>query len=199
MKTNHRSSRKTSFAVLCLSAAALLGLSLSAQAAAFVRIPNVDGESADANHDKWIDVLAIDWGAHTPGGGATGQSRRRGGAVVEDVTLTIEYEKASPKLAEKCLMGEVIPKLEIELFHADASGRETEPYLTIKLTDVLITSCRLVSGADGPATPSMTVLTLDYSSMTQTHRSRDGEETTLHVEKKGNKATAELEAREPGR
>ena len=47
-------------------------------------------------------------------GGATGQSRRRGEAVVEDVTTTIEYEKASPKLQEKCLKGEVIPDPKIE-------------------------------------------------------------------------------------
>ena len=83
--------------------------------AAFAKYDGVDGESDDANHGKWIDVLSIDWGAHKPGGGATGQSRRRGAAVVEDLTLTFEYEKAAPKLQEKCLKGEVIPKLEIEL------------------------------------------------------------------------------------
>ena len=29
----------------------------------------IGGESKDAGHDKWIDVLSIDWGAHKPGGG----------------------------------------------------------------------------------------------------------------------------------
>ena len=81
--------------------------------AAFAKYDGIDGESKDAKHDKWIDILSIDWGAHKPGGGATGQSRRRGGAVVEDITLTIEYEKSSPLLQEKCLMGEIIPKLEL--------------------------------------------------------------------------------------
>ena len=25
--------------------------------------------AGDSNHDKWIDVLSIDWGSHKPGGG----------------------------------------------------------------------------------------------------------------------------------
>jgi len=77
-----------------------LMLTGAAHAAVFAKYDGIDGESKDENHDKWIDVLSIDWGAHKPGGGATGQSRRRGATVVEDVTLTIEYEKASVKLLE---------------------------------------------------------------------------------------------------
>ena len=46
--------------------------------AAFAKYDGIDGEAIDVNHDKWIDVLSIDWGAHKPGGGMTGQSRRRG-------------------------------------------------------------------------------------------------------------------------
>ena len=65
--------------------------------AAFAKYDGVDGESDDANHGKWIDILSIDWGAHKPGGGATGQSRRRGAAVVEDLSLTMEYEKSGPE------------------------------------------------------------------------------------------------------
>ena len=61
--------------------------------AVFAKYDGIDGESKDQNHDKWIDVLNLDWGIHKPGGGATGQSRRRGAAVVEDLTLTIEFEK----------------------------------------------------------------------------------------------------------
>jgi type VI secretion system secreted protein Hcp len=83
-------------------------------AAVFAKYEGIDGESKDANHAKWIDVLSVDWGIHKPGGGATGQSRRRGAAVVEDLILTLEYEKSSPKLQEKCLKGEVVPMLEIE-------------------------------------------------------------------------------------
>ena len=120
--------------------------------AVFAKYDGIDGEATDANHDKWIDVLSVDWGAHKPGGDATGQSRRRGATVVEDMTLTIEYEKASPKLQEKMLMGEVIPKLEIELTANYGGSRAT--YLKYELTNVMITSFQMnVSGDEaGPPT-----------------------------------------------
>ena len=43
----------------------------------------------------------------------------------------MEYEKASPKLQEKCLMGEIIPKLEIELTSTYGGARAT--YLKFEL------------------------------------------------------------------
>ena len=65
--------------------------------AIFAKYDGIDGESKDENHDKWIDVLSLDWGMEHPGTGATGKSRRRSKAIVDDLTLTLEYEKASPK------------------------------------------------------------------------------------------------------
>jgi hypothetical protein len=29
---------------------------------AYLKIPTIDGESKDEKHDKWIDVLNVDWG-----------------------------------------------------------------------------------------------------------------------------------------
>ena len=92
--------------------------------AAYAKYDGIDGESKDTNHDKWIDVLSIDWGVNRPGGGATGQSRRRGGAVVDDITLTIEYEKSTPLLQEKCCMGEIISPSHTMALRA---GRSSEP------------------------------------------------------------------------
>ena len=124
--------------------------------AAFAKYDGIDGESKDSRHEKWIDVLSVDWGAHKPGGGATGQSRRRGAAVVEDLVITIEYEKASPKLQEKCFKGEVIPKLELELTATYGGARET--YLAITLTNVQVTSFQInASGNDEAGPPTMVI------------------------------------------
>ncbi len=130
----------------------------TAHAAVFVKYDGVDGESTDANHDKWIDVLSIDWGSNVPGDGATQKSRRRGTVIVEDVTeplssgfalfLTIEPSKASPKLLEVCV-GQMFPTLIIEET-ATRNGRLC--YLKYELTNVRVTDYS-VSGAadDGPA------------------------------------------------
>jgi Type VI secretion system effector, Hcp len=45
----------------------------SADAAGYMKLGDIKGESnaaGDANHDKWIDVLSIDWGSHKPGAGS---------------------------------------------------------------------------------------------------------------------------------
>ncbi len=124
--------------------------------AAFARYDGVDGESVDAHHDRWIDVLSLDWGVHKPGGASTGQSRRRGAAVVEDMILTFEYEKACPKLLEKCLKGEVVPKLDIELTATYGGARVT--YLKYELTNVVVTSYQInASGNDEDGPPVVAV------------------------------------------
>ena len=124
--------------------------------AVFVKYDGIDGECKDANHDAWCDALLIDWGAAKPGGGATGQSRRRGGAVVEDLILTMEYEKAAPKIQEKCLQGAVIPKLEIEQTSTYGGSRAT--YLIYELTNVMITSYQVsASGNDEDGPPTVVI------------------------------------------
>ncbi len=156
--------------------------------AAFVKYDGIDGESKDANHDKWIDVLNVDWGIHKPGGGATGQSRRAGAAVVEDMTLTMEYEKSSPKLQEKCLKGEIIPKLELELTATYGGSRAT--YLKYELKNVMITSYQTnASGNDEAGPPTIVIgnnfeeVKVTYTEYDDTGSSQGNVETEFKVEK----------------
>jgi type VI secretion system secreted protein Hcp len=123
--------------------------------AVFAKYDGIDGESKDSNHDKWIDVLSIDWGSHKPGGGSTGQSRRRGGVVVEDMRLTMEYEKSTIKLLEKMNLGDVIPKLEIEQTANYGGSRAT--YLKYEFTNVQVTGLDVsaVGNDDSPPTVSI--------------------------------------------
>lgn len=156
--------------------------------AAFAKYDGIDGESQDANHDKWIDVLSLDWGAHRPGGGATGQSRRRGAAIVEDMVITINYEKASPKLLEKCLKGEVVPKLEIELTATYGGSRAT--YLKYELRNVMVTSYQInASGNDEAGPPTVVVgnnfeeIKVTYTEYDDAGASRGNVETEHEVER----------------
>ena len=144
--------------------------------AVFAKYENVDGESKDSNHDKWIDVLSVDWGVHKPGGGATGQSRRRGAAVVEDMTLTIEYEKAAPKLQEKCLMGTIIPKLEVECTATYGGARET--YLKYELEKVMVTAVQVNASGNDEAGPPTVVMQNNFEEIKVTYTEFDDEGTS---------------------
>jgi type VI secretion system secreted protein Hcp len=155
--------------------------------AVFAKYDGVDGESTDANHDKWIDVLAVDWGSHKPGGGATGQSRRRGAVVVEDMSLTMEYEKSTPGLLEKLNMGEVIPKLEIEQTANYGGSRAT--YLKYELKNVQITSFQVNASGNDESPPTVT-LANNFEEYKVTYTEYDSEgnkkgnaETTWKIEK----------------
>jgi len=144
--------------------------------AVFAKYEGVDGESKDSNHDKWIDVLSVDWGVHKPGGGATGQTRRRGAAVVEDMTLTIEYEKAAPKLQEKCLKGSIIPKLEVECTATYGGARET--YLKYELKNVMVTAVQVNASGNDEAGPPTVVMQNNFEEIKVTYTEFDDEGTS---------------------
>ena len=156
--------------------------------AMFAKYDGIDGESKDANHDKWIDVLSLDWGVYHKGKATTGQSRRRGAPVVEDLVLTIEYEKASPKLLEKCLRGEVIPELEIELTATYGGARAT--YLKYELKNVMARSYHVDASGNDDAGPPLVVIGNNFEEIKVTYTEFDDEgsnkgnvETEYKVEK----------------
>ena len=140
----------TLFMVLVLGVIAIGSLSINdAYGAAFVKYDGIDGESVDATHMKWIDVLSVDFGVTRA---ATGGSA----PVVQNMVITMEYDKASPKILEKALNGEVIPKLEIELTSTTRGAGAT--YLKYELVNVLVTSYQTnASGDDLAGLPTVVV------------------------------------------
>ena len=141
--------------------------------AAFVKYEGIDGESKDENHQNWIDVLSIDWGVHKPGGGVAGPTRRRGDALVEDLNLIIEYEKASPKLLEKCVKGAVIPKLEIEITATYGGARAT--YLKYELENVIISSYQMNASGNDEAGPPTVLISNNFKEIKVTYSEFDDE------------------------
>ena len=151
-----------------LAAAALL-MPSNLPAAIFAKYDGVDGESRDRDHPKWIDVLSVEWGMDRPGSSAA--SRRRGDVVVRDFFLVVEYDKASPKLAEKCLKGAVIPKLEIELTANYGGTRAT--YLKYELKNVMITSFQVNASGNDEAGPPTVVVGSNFEEIKVTYTEFD--------------------------
>ncbi len=181
-------------AVLLLSSLAVFALAAmacptTASAAVFAKYDGIDGESNDDDHGKWIDVLSIDWGANKPGTpAASGQSRRRGAAVAEDMTIAYEYEKASPKLLEALTTGKVIPRLEIEVTATYGGTRAT--YLKYELKNVQVTSYSVHASGDDEAGPPTVVVANNFEEIKVTYteydddgRAKGNVETEWKVEK----------------
>ncbi|MDP6561448.1 MAG: type VI secretion system tube protein Hcp [Candidatus Peribacteraceae bacterium] len=159
-----------------LTFAILLALPFSADAAAFAKYDGVDGESKDADHSKWIDVLSIDWGVHKPGGGATGQSRRRGDVVVEDLTMTVGTAASSVQLLNALASGHTFPNTVVEFTQPCGSTGQRVAYLKYELTNVQVTSYSIgSSGQDGvsPEPPPTEEFALNFEEITWTYTAYD--------------------------
>ncbi len=138
--------------------------------ALFVKFDGVDGECQDKDHKAWIDVLSFSWGLHKAGAGATGQTRRRGVVTVEDVMVTKEYDKSSPKLAEAVCKGTVFPKVHIHNTATYGDARAT--YLEYELKNVVVTSHHVSAATSGDAVP-MESMSLNFEEVKQTYTQYD--------------------------
>jgi type VI secretion system secreted protein Hcp len=153
----------------------------------FAKYEAIDGEVDDDEHDKWIEILSYEWGVGHPSAGVSGETRRRGSAVVEDLVIALEYEKAAPKLLEKCLKGAVIPTLEIELTNVWGDNRQT--YLRYEMKNVLITDYHVAGEADSGGPPVVVVgnnfeeIKVTYTEYDDEGNSKGNVETEWKVEK----------------
>ena len=139
-------------------AVVLLGILAMAPASAgvYMKIDGIEGDTSAAadGHKEWIVIESLSTSMNvspTHAGTGAGASRRRGEAIVEDVSMTKYADKSSPKLAEAVCKGKVFPKVEIEVTasYTDA-GRQT--YYKYELTNVMVTSYS-VSGSGGEDRP----------------------------------------------
>ena len=134
--------KKAILTTLILSTILVLTVS-TLSAAVYVKFEGIDGESIDAEHTNWIDVLSFEHGISVPTS-STGSSRRRGSALLEDFNITKTLDKASPKLAEKLLIGSSIPSVVVEVTKPCHSDLATEiPYYTYNFTNVMIRNYKI--------------------------------------------------------
>ena len=147
--------------------------------ALFIKFDGIDGEANDKDHKQWTDVQSFSWGMHKSGAGATGQTRRRGVATVEDVVLTKEFDKSSPKLAEAVLSGKVFPKVEIHNTTTYGDGARAV-YLKYELKNVMVSSYQTSGATAGDAVPTDS-FSLNFEEVKQTYVEYDAK-----GKKKGN-------------
>jgi type VI secretion system secreted protein Hcp len=120
-----------------------------AQVDYFLKIDGIDGESTDDKHKNEIDVLSWSWGETNSGTQAYGGGGGAGKVSMQDYNFVMTYNKASPKLMLACATGDHIASA--TLVCRKAGGGQQE-YLTIKFTDLLISSYQ-TGGSAGDVVP----------------------------------------------
>lgn len=153
------------FAFVATSLITILMLPSNAEAAAYMKFEGIEGEATDAKHDKWIDVLSVDWGTNRGGGRSTARAPRDGSSGTLTITKTLD--RSSPKLQQACASGAHFPEVELDLSASARDRGSRTTYLTYKLHDVLVTSCS--TGGSGGEDRSTETISLNFAKIEWTY------------------------------
>lgn len=138
----------------CIAIAAMFSVQTSfASIDYFFDLDGIEGESRDPNRPGYIDVLSWSWSVSNSAAVSSGLAS--GKRQHKPFVITKVMDKSSPKLAEACVKGVTLKKATLELTRATPTGGH-ETYMTITMTDVLITSYQ--SGGSGSETGQITMM-----------------------------------------
>ena len=116
--------------------------------ACYLKIEEIPGESTDAGHEEWIELLSYSHGLSQPTSGSvsSGGSLSAERCDHQDFSVVKTLDKASPKLALFCCNGQQLNEVKVELCRA---GGDQKKYMEYKMTKVLVTSVRPGGSAQG--------------------------------------------------
>ena len=103
---------------------------------AFLKIPDIPGESQAAEHEDEIDILGVAWGIER-NGVRRGTRRSRGRSVTDPMTVQKRFDKASPYIALAVHQGKVFDEIVFSV--RKQSGDAHLDYLVITMTNCQIT------------------------------------------------------------
>jgi type VI secretion system secreted protein Hcp len=115
----------------------------------YIHIDGIPGESTDADHKDWIDLLSTSLAIHRHvAGGHAGVTRGQGAADFEPISISKSVDKSSVKLMEAIAKGTSFKVVKID-FTTSYGGDKRLPYLKFELKDALVTSYSVSGGGDG--------------------------------------------------
>ena len=130
-----------------------------AQVDYFLKVENIPGESQDTKHKNEIELHSWSFGESNTGSFASGGGGGAGKVQMQDFHFVKHVDKAGPKLFLACAQGEHIKSAVLTCRKA---GKEQQEYLTIKFSDVLISSYR-TSGSNGGDIVPLEEISLNFA------------------------------------
>ena len=131
--------------------------------------PNIDGESQDSAHQKWIEVLSYTHGVSQP---TSATASTAGGRSTErchhqDLTITKYMDASTPILNKFCCTGTHITTIELKCYRATADSSQPVEYMAYKLENSIISS---VSVGGGPGELPVETVTFNYGKISWTYK-----------------------------
>jgi type VI secretion system secreted protein Hcp len=134
----------------------------------FLKIDKIDGEAVDHKHAKEIDVLAWSWGMSQSGTTHNSEGSGAGKVNVQDISITKYVDRATPTIMQHISQGKHITEATLVVRKA---GEKPLEYITIKMTDVIITS--LSTGGSGGEDRLTENITLNFAKVTYEYDPQD--------------------------
>jgi type VI secretion system secreted protein Hcp len=123
---------------LLAGAVAMTALSaVDAQAAMFLKLDGIKGESTDSKHKDEIEVISFQFGLTADHSLSGSGAIRIAAPTCEGFSITKTLDKSSPPLASAAMTGKVIKTGTVTL---SQEGKSDTVYYTMILTDVVVAS-----------------------------------------------------------
>ncbi len=139
----------------------------------FLKIDGIKGESTDDKHKGEIDLMSWSWGAMQTGTASHGGGAGAGKVSKEDFRFVKRADKSSPNLMIACTTGQHFK--EATLYARKAGGGQQE-FLTIKLSDLLVSSYN-TEGAGHSDTIPIENISLNFSKLEMVYKEQKADGT----------------------
>jgi type VI secretion system secreted protein Hcp len=136
----------------------------------FLKLGDLKGESLVKGFEDQIQVLAWSWGMSQTGTTHHGSGGGAGKVNVQDMSFTHHVDSSSPALILACCKGTHYPEGTLVMRKA---GGDPLPYLTIKLTDIIVTS--VSDGGSGGEDMQTQNVTLNFAAFEVSYQPQDNQ------------------------
>ena len=126
----------------------------------FIKIDGITGESKQAEHKGWIDVLDFGYRVSQPAALSTGGGGGVGRADFPPLVFSHYIDRASPGLFKYCAAGKHIPKV---VLSACKAGGKSKEFLNIELSEVIVAD---VSPSGSSGAQAIERVSLSYANIT---------------------------------
>lgn len=130
--------------------------------------PELKGESTDANHKDWIEILSWNHSFNQP---TSPVRTSAGGGTVEranhsNLSFTKYLDSATDDLLKNLWVGKTLDNATLECYRSDGATNNAVKYLEVKMEMVVISNYSISAG---PGDIPVENVSLDYGKVTYTY------------------------------
>jgi type VI secretion system secreted protein Hcp len=134
----------------------------------FLKLADLKGDSQVKGFEDQIQLLAWSWGMSQTGTTHIGSGGGAGKVNVQDLNFTHFVDSATPNLMMACCKGTHYTEATLTMRKA---GGDPLPFLTIKLTDIIVTS--VSDGGSGGEEQLSENVTLNFAAFEVSYQAQD--------------------------